>query len=130
MAKEEEKKESDETTELANRLGSRFKQKKESGEDVSRLGQRLASREEGSSSESMEEASVSTTEMGAEAEDFFNELVSLSDDYPELENVKLSDLKHVLAEIGMKHPEEVIKQLKKDKKSIERKEIKEKYTTY
>ncbi len=128
----EEKEESDEATELADRLGSRFKKKKESGEDVSRLGERLARREEEpeSKAEAVEESSISTGDLSEEAEDFFNELVSLSENYPELENVKISDLKKVLAEIGMKHPEEVIQQLKKDKRSIERKEIKDEYTTY
>lgn len=124
---EEENKGSDEASELADRLGRRFKKKKDAGEDVGRLGARLARREE---PETVEEPDISTEDMSGEAEDFFNELVSISDNYPELESVKISELKHVLAEIGMNHPEEVIKKLKKERKSVERKEIKEKYTTY
>lgn len=129
MAKDGEK-ESDEATELASRLGRRFKEKKEAGEDVSRLGERLASREGESASETIDKSSVSAEDMGIDAKDFFDELVSLSESYPELENVKLSELKQVLARIGMEHPEEVIRQLKKEKRNIEREKIKDEYTTY
>ncbi len=130
MSEENEKSESEESEVLAQRLGERFEKKKEEGEDVSRLGERFLKREEDTSEEPLDTSEVSSKEMEAEAKDFFNEIVGISENHPELENIKISELKKILAEIGMEHPEEVIKKLKKENKSIERREIKEEYTTY
>lgn len=130
MSEEADKSESEESEVLAQRLGERFEKKKEEGEDVSRLGERFLKKEEDTSKEPLDASKVPSEEMEAEAKDFFNEIVGISENHPELENIKISELKKVLAEIGMEHPEEVIKKLKKENKSIERREIKEEYTTY
>lgn len=130
MSEENEESESEESEVLAQRLGERFEKKKEAGEDVSRLGERFLKREEEAPKEPLDTSKVSSEDMEAEAKDFFNEIVGISEDHPELENVKISELKKILAEIGMEHPEEVVEKLKKENKSIERREIKENYTTY
>jgi|GEM_PF-2530617 len=130
MSEDNEENESEESEVLAQRLGERFEKKKEEGKDVGRLGERFLKREKGAPKEPMETSEISSEDMEAESKEFFNEIVGMSENHPELENVKISDLKKILAEIGMEHPEEVIKKLKKENKSIKRREIKEEYTTY
>ncbi len=130
MNKERKNESSEQSDDLANRLGRRFKKKKESGEEVSRLGERLVDREDKAPEGSLEAPDISAEDLESEAKDFFNEIVGMSENHPELENVKISELKKILAEIGMEHPEEVIKKLKKENKSMERREVKKKYTTY
>ena len=127
MAKNEEE---DDATKLANRLSKR--KDKEPVKEGRRLGNRLRRHLENMEKEDEKEteAKVSLPEGIDSTADFLETFRELSDRYPELREVKFSDLKKVISQIGMKHPEEVAELLRNDKQKEEIRENKRKYITH
>lgn len=127
MTKEKNNLNTEEANNLADRLGRRKDRGQGSGEDLSRLGNRLANRlrefEE-------EDLTGPPEEMDEKASDFFNEFMRLSDKYPELKDTTVNELKDIIAKIGMKHPDEVIRELKREKGPSEVEEYRDRYVTY
>lgn len=127
MAKEENDLNTEEANELADRLGRRREKEQESSGDLGRLGNRLANRlrefEE-------EDLNAPPGEMDEKASGFFNELMRISEKYPELKGTTVTELREIIARIGMQHPEEVIRELKKEKGPSEVEELRDKYVTY
>ncbi|MFP4006125.1 MAG: hypothetical protein ACLFUR_05360 [Candidatus Hadarchaeia archaeon] len=127
MAKEENNLDSEEANQLANRLGRRREKKEETDYDIDRLGNRLANRLREFDEEDL---SPSKGEVEGRAADFFNELMQITEKYPELRRTTVTELKEIIARIGMQHPEEVIRELKKEKGPSEVDEYRDRYVTY
>ena len=124
MEKDEEQ---DDATKLADRLSKRGDN--EPAKEGRRLGNRLRRHLE-NIEEKDEEAEVSLPEDFDSTADFLETFRELSDRYPELREVKFSDLKKVISQIGMKHPEEVAELLRNDRQKEEIRENKRKYITH
>ncbi len=129
MAKDEEH---DDATKLADRLSKR------SGEEPSKKARRLGNRlrrhlegmEEEEEEEKEEKPKLNLPEDIDSSADFLETFRELADRYPELREVSFSDLKKVISQIGMKHPEEVAELLRNDRQKEEIRENKRKYITH
>ena len=124
MVKDEEQ---DDATKLADRLAKR--KDKEPVEEGRRLGNRLRRHLENIEDEE-EKPEISLPDGVDSMADFMEVFRDLSDRYPELREVKFSELKKVISQIGMKHPEEVAELLRDDKQKEEIRENKRKYITH
>lgn len=118
MAEKSEAKE-DEANKLASRLINRIKGEGKPLKGKMRLGDRLGRDRR------------DKKEMGERrATDFFEEFEKLSELYPELKGVKVSELKQVLSQVGMSHPDEVVEVLRSGEFRSELKKMKDKWITY
>lgn len=109
----------DEANKLANRLINRIKGEGKPLKGKMRLGDRLGRdrREPEGTGE-------------RKATDFFEEFEKLSEIYPELRGVKVSELRQVISRVGMSHPEEVVEILRGTEYRSELKKLKDKWITY
>ncbi len=113
----------DEANKLANRLVKRLSGEKETKKERLRLGDRLGR-------DDKESESGSSVEENKKVSDFFNEFEKLTGRYPELKNVKVSQLKQVISQVGMKHPKEVADMLRESEYKSELREMKDKWITH
>lgn len=124
------KNENDDASKLADRLSDRIKSEEVKKE--TRLGNRLERHLEETRGKKDRESEL----MGTLPEDinttseFLETFQMLSNKYPELQEVTVSQLKEVLSKIGMKHPDEVIEALRGDELKEEIRENKQKYIIY
>ena len=119
---------SDSEKKLANRLNERIEKQNESGKETTRLGDRLSQRIEEYAKKREEEPVSEEEAMGAT--DFFEEITRLAEKHPELENVKVSELKKAISQTGMSHPEEVIDKLRKKEYNTRLREMEDEWVTY
>lgn len=126
----ENKNETDEeATKLADRLTERMKKKGPISKNPTRLGNRLSKYQ--TEQREIKREEISQKRYGTnEADEFFDEFVQITRDHPELEDVKISELKEVISRIGMKYPEEVAEMLKNKNFKSEVKKFKKKYITH
>lgn len=127
MANRERKKKSDPEKDLADRLIERI-ERDESGSGSKRLGDRLSARREGYGGDEREK--TVSSEEDHEVTDFFDEVTQLAEKYPELKDVKVSQLKKAISQTGMRHPEEVIDKLRKKEYRTKLRELEDEWITY
>ncbi len=111
------------------KLAERLSQRKGEGrrEREPRLGNRFVRRLEEEAKERGGEKILPDTE---DSPEFFELYEKLSKEYPNLKDIKVSELKKVISRIGMNHPEEIIAVLERDEHKTEIQENREKYITY
>ncbi|KXB08691.1 hypothetical protein AKJ56_00580 [candidate division MSBL1 archaeon SCGC-AAA382N08] len=112
---------------LANRLNERIEKQTKSETEASRLGDRLSRRIEEYAKKREESGTSGDT---LEATDFFEEITRLAEKHPELENVKVSELKKAISQTGMSHPEEVVNKLRKEEYQTRLRELEDEWVTY
>lgn len=124
--KNKDKTESGSEKNLADRLSQRLEKRKGSSLKDIRLGDRLSWREE----ETREEVGPVSEKGTEEFADFFDEITRLSDKYPELKDVKVSELKKAISKTGMTHPNEVIDKLRKKEYRTKLLEMEDEWITH
>lgn len=117
--------ENEDTQKLADRLSDRKGSKRRGSEP--RLGNRFVRRLKEEAQRRGGEKILPGTEGSPE---FFELYEELSKEYPDLKDIKVSELKNVISKIGMKHPEEIIATLQKDNFKTEIQKKRDKYITY
>lgn len=121
-----DKTESESEKNLADRLSQRLEKRKGSSLKDIRLGDRLSWREE----ETREKVKPVSDKGTEEFADFFDEITRLSDKYPELKDVKVSELKKAISKTGMTHPNEVIDKLRKKEYRTKLLEMEDEWITH
>ncbi|KXB07804.1 hypothetical protein AKJ56_02310 [candidate division MSBL1 archaeon SCGC-AAA382N08] len=107
------------------------KNKRETSSDIitEKLGDRFNKRIE-ELEERRKKGEVGLEEKKKELTDFFEEITRHTEKHPELENVKVSELKKAITQVGMSHPEEVIDILRKKEHKTKPREMEEEWITY
>lgn len=127
MENREGKKKSDPEKDLAERLIQRI-ERGESEKKGPRLGDRLKAREE--SYREKEGRTAPSEGEEEEVTDFFDQVTQLAERYPELKDVKVTQLKKAISQTGMRHPEEVIDKLRKKEYRTKLRDMEDEWITY